>query len=77
MAKETTISRCDWIECPECEELIPNVWQYYPGVPDLHNHDAEIECPWCNLPLTLCREVFVSFECKAGHKPPDPAKSED
>lgn len=73
MAKEPTWTNDDTIKCPVCGNDLGDLWDY-----DFSTQECvEGECEVCEAPITLCQHLSASYTCYEGHKPPDPAKSED
>lgn len=61
-AEEETRSDGDGIECPHCRKVFRDLWDYeWSGAED---ESAETECGWCGEPITLFRDVYVSYRCK-------------
>ena len=47
----------DGSRCPVCGLLDTDAWEYFRE----SNGDANIECPRCSTPLTICMEVSYNY----------------
>ncbi len=56
-----THSDGDGIACPHCGKVMRDLWDYGWSHCD---EDVEVDCGWCEKPITLIRVVSVDYRCR-------------